>query len=49
MTDEDEINTNNFNDFIFLELHDAFYELLDNFKNLSLKNQELRMLNHSLI
>ena len=43
MAHEDEVNTNNSNDFTFEELHDAFYELLNDFKRLS-----LRKLNHLL-
>ena len=35
-------------DFTFEELHDALYELLNDFKSLSLKNKEVKKLNHFL-
>ena len=49
MAYKDEVNTKNYNNFIFNELHNIFYKLLDDFKKLSLKNKELQKLNHSLI
>ena len=45
MANDDEINLENFSEFIFDELLEAFYELTDDFKEIKLKNKELKKSN----
>ena len=49
MTQNDEVNIENFFKFIFDELFDTFNKLMDEFNKLRLKNKELKKINLSVI
>ena len=49
MVHENEVNTETPNDFTFEELHEAFYDLIDELKKLGVKNKELKSKNQSLL
>ena len=49
MVYENEVNTETPNDFTFKELHEAFYDLIDELKKLGVKNNELKSKNQSLL
>lgn len=49
MANEDKVISEFSNDFLFDELQEAFYELLNDLKKLGFKNKELKLKNESLI
>ena len=49
MAHENEVNTEIPNDFTFEELHEVFYNLIDDLKKLGVKNKELKSKNQSLL
>ena len=49
MAHENEVNTETPIDFTFEELHEAFYDLIDELKKLGVKNKELKSKNQSLL
>ena len=49
MAHENEVNSATPIDFIFEELHEAFYDLIDELKKLGVKNKELKSRNQYLL
>ena len=49
MAYENEVNSTTPIDFTFEELHEAFYDLIDELKKLGVKNKELKSKNQSLL
>ena len=49
MAHENEVNTETPIDFTFEELHQAFYDLIDELKKLGVKNKELKSKNQFLL
>ena len=49
MAHENEVNAETPNNFIFEELQEAFYDLVDDLKKLGVKNKELKSKNQSLL
>ena len=49
MAHENEVNAKTPNDFIFEELQEVFYDLVDDLKKLGVKNKELKSKNQSLL
>ena len=49
MAQEDKVNSKPSLEFIFDELQDAFYDLIKDFKKISMKNKNLKIKNEALI
>ena len=49
MAHENEVNSETPIDFTFEELHEVFYDLIDELKKLGVKNKELKLKNQSLL
>ena len=49
MAHENEVNSKTPSDFPFEELHEAFYDLIDELKKLGIKNKDLKSKNQSLL
>ena len=49
MAYENEVNIETSNDFTYEELHEVFYDLIDELKKLGIKNKELKLKNQSLL
>ena len=49
MAHENEVNSETPSDFTFEELHEAFYDLIDELKKLGIKNKDLKSKNQSLL
>ena len=49
MAHENEVNSKTPSDFTFEELHEAFYDLIDELKKLGIKNKDLKLKNQSLL
>ena len=49
MAHDNEVNSETPSDFTFEELHEAFYDLIDELKKLGIKNKDLKSKNQSLL
>ena len=49
MAHENEVTSESTSEFTFEELHEAFYDLIDELKKLGMKNKELKLKNQSLV
>ena len=49
MAHENEVTSESTNEFTFEELHEAFYDSIDELKKLGKKNKELKLENQSLV